>query len=133
MNYRPIITNKSIIFNLVKPLYGSFFGIWDKWLQYPYKHIVVNTPFGKATFKNAADYKKQAKRIERYYKNPNEPMIFYGMSFLPLIKEREERKKEEEAKEKVDIVKAGEQLHRLAEMARKKCGRKSTNRGSFAY
>jgi hypothetical protein len=36
-----------------------------------------------------------AKKLERYYKNPNEPMIFYGRDVLPDIKKREERKKVE--------------------------------------
>jgi len=38
---------------------------------------------------------KGAKRLERYFKNPDEPMIFWGRDFLPEVKKRQERKKKE--------------------------------------
>ncbi|MEO0289597.1 MAG: hypothetical protein ABIN00_08185 [candidate division WOR-3 bacterium] len=31
--------------------------------------------------------------MERFFKNPDEPMIFWGKDFLPDIRKREERKK----------------------------------------
>ena len=97
MKYQPIITNKSIIFNLQKPIYGSFYAIWDKWLKIAKErnlNIVVNTKEGTATY-TYKSYMEEAKKLKRYYKNPNEPMIFYGRDVLPDIKKREERKKVE--------------------------------------
>jgi hypothetical protein len=97
MKYQPIITNKSIIFNLQKPIYGSFYAIWDKWLKIAKErnlNIVVNTKEGTATY-TYKTYMSGAKKLERYYKNPNVPMIFYGKDILPDIKKREERKKVE--------------------------------------
>jgi hypothetical protein len=96
MNYKPTITSKVIIFNLYKPIYGSFYGIWDKWLKIATKRglkLVVNTNEGTATFENTKEYLRGAKRLERYYKNPNEPMVFWGRGFLPEILKRDQRKK----------------------------------------
>jgi hypothetical protein len=97
MKYQPIITNKSIIFNLQKPIYGSFYAIWDKWLNIAKErnlNIVVNTKEGTATY-TYKSYMEGAKKLKRYYKNPNEPMIFYGRDVLPDVKKRKERKKVE--------------------------------------
>jgi hypothetical protein len=99
MNYKPIITRKVMIFDLQKPIYGSTYAIWDKWLQIARRKnlkIVVNTQFGTATFESVGEYLREAKKIERYYKNPNEPMIFWQLDFLPFIREREKRKKLEQ-------------------------------------
>ncbi len=99
MNYKPIITNQTIIFDLYKPIFGSFYGIWDKWLKIAEKRhlkLVVNTKEGTATFESAKEYLKGAKRLERYYKNPNEPMIFFARGFLDDIQKRDKRKKLEE-------------------------------------
>jgi hypothetical protein len=85
-----------MIFNLEKPIYGSFYAIWDKWLNLAKKNnyrLVVNTSHGTATFDNAREYLKGAEKLKRYFKNPEVPMIFYGRDFLPLIKQRQERKK----------------------------------------
>lgn len=102
MRYQPIITDKVMIFNLETPIYGSFYGIWDKWLKIAKARglkLVVETKDGKSTYKSADEYIRGAKRMERYFKNPKVPMIFWGRNFLPDIKEREERKKKEEHKE----------------------------------
>lgn len=99
MEYRPIITNRVMIFNLYKPIYGSFYSLWDKWLKIAEKRglkLVVNTNEGTSTFESAKDYLKGAKRLERYYKNPDEPMVFWGRGFLADIKKRDQRKKLEE-------------------------------------
>lgn len=99
MKYKPIITKKAIIFHLEKPIYHSFYAIWDKWLKVAKEKnlkMVVYTPLGVATFENVNEYLKGAKKLERFYKNPNEPMIFYGRDLLPDIKKREELKKKEE-------------------------------------
>ena len=96
MKYEPLITKKVMILKLKKPIYGSFYGIWDKWLKIAKARnlkLVVNTPDGTATFNNVSEYLKEAKKLERYYKNPNEPMVFYGRDLMPDIKKREERKK----------------------------------------
>ncbi|MGB9678307.1 MAG: hypothetical protein ACPLZ9_06790 [Candidatus Ratteibacteria bacterium] len=96
MKYQPIIKNNVMIFKLEKPIYGSFYGIWDKWLKIAKARnlkLVINTPDGTATYQGVSDYLKGAKKLERYFKNPNEPMIFYGRDLLPDIKKREERKK----------------------------------------
>jgi DNA-binding PucR family transcriptional regulator len=85
-----------MIFNLEKPIYGSFYAIWDKWLNFAKKNnyrLVVNTSHGTATFTDVKEYLKGAEKLKRFYKNPEEPMIFYGRDFLPLIKQREERKR----------------------------------------
>jgi len=95
--YKPIITNKSIIFNLERPIYGSFYAIWQKWLDIAKErnlNIVVNTKEGTATY-TYKTYMDGAKRLERYYKNPNEPMIFWGRHIYPDVVKREERKKVE--------------------------------------
>ena len=97
MKYQPIITNKSIIFNLEKPIYGSFYAIWQKWLDIAKErnlNIIVNTKEGTATY-TYKTYMDGAKKLERYYKNPNVPMIFWGRDILPDAKKREERKKVE--------------------------------------
>jgi hypothetical protein len=97
MQYRPVITKNAIIFDLQKPIFGSRFAIWDKWFKHAgNRNIVVNTPFGKATFTDARAYKAKAERIKRYYKDPNEPMIFWALDFKPEIDARDERKKQEE-------------------------------------
>lgn len=98
MNYKPTITSKVIIFNLYKPIYGSCYAIWDKWIKLADRRglkLVVNTNEGTSTFKSAKEYLKGAKRLERYYKNPNEPMVFWSMSFLPEVLKRDKRKKAE--------------------------------------
>jgi len=99
MKYEPIIRNGVMIFNLRKAIYGSFYGVWDKWLKIATKRglkLVVHTNEGTATFENAKEYLRGAKRLERYYKNPNEPMVFWGRCFLKDIKLRDKRKKLEE-------------------------------------
>ena len=96
MEYKPIITSKVIIFNLYKPIFGSFYSIWDKWIKIAEQRglkLVVNTNEGTSTFESAKEYLRGAKRLERYYKNPNEPMVFWGRGFLPEVKKRDERKK----------------------------------------
>jgi hypothetical protein len=85
-----------MIFSLYKPIFGSFYGVWDKWIKLAEKRglkLVINTNEGTSTFESAKEYLRGAKRLERYYKNPNEPMVFYGRGFLPEVKKRDERKK----------------------------------------
>ena len=55
--------------------------------------MVVNTNEGTSTFESAKDYLRGAKRLERYYKNPDEPMVFWGKSFLKDVINRDKRKK----------------------------------------
>lgn len=101
MKYEPIITKTAIIFDLEKSIYGSHYGIWDKWLKIAKRrnlNLIVNTEFGTATFKYQS-YMDGAVLKERYYKNPDVPMRFWCRDFLPDIKAREERKKEEAKKE----------------------------------
>lgn len=98
MKYEPIITKTAMIFDLQKPIYGSHFGIWDKWILIAKKrklNMIVNTPFGKATY-TYKEYMDGAVKKERYYKNLDVPMIFWCRDFLPDIQAREERKKREE-------------------------------------
>lgn len=104
MNYQPIFTKHSVIFQLHKPIFGSYYGIWDKWLKKAgSRNIIINTKEGTATFKNAKEYMGKAKRMERYYKNPDVPMIFYGLSVFPEITKRNERKKVEKKLESPKI------------------------------
>lgn len=119
MSYKPYITNKIIFINLHKPIYGSTYAIWDKWLKIAKERklkIVVKTNEGTATFESADEYLKVAKKIKRYYKNQNEPMIFYQLDFLPFIKKREERKKIEKKLEKTD----GQAMIRLLQKLKEK-------------
>lgn len=104
MKYEPIFTYQAVIFDLQKPIYQSFFGIWDKWLKKAQgRRLIVKTPYGTATYPSAKDWMNGAERLERYYKNPDEPMVFWGRSVKPDIKERFERKKKE-MKEKVSAM-----------------------------
>jgi len=103
MKYKPFITKKVIIFDLKKPIYGTFFGLWDKWLKVAKNKnlsLVVNTPFGKCTYKSYREWVKGSKKMKRYYKNPDVPMIFYGRQVGNDIKERDKRKKFEKRIEK---------------------------------
>ena len=95
MDYKPIITKSAIIFDLYKPIYDSYYGIWDKWLRIARDHklnIVVKTKFGTSTY-TYSSYMSGAKKMERYYKNPDEPMIFYGRSVMSDVLKRVRRKK----------------------------------------
>ena len=106
--YHPIITDTAIIFDLHKPIYQSFFGIWDKWLKITkirHLNMIVNSPFGKCTY-TYDTWMNGAKKMNRFYKNPNEPMVFYGREILPDIKMRALRKKQEE-KENTGMTKNG--------------------------
>jgi len=88
-----------MIFSLYKPIFGSFYGVWDKWIKIAEKRglkLVINTNEGTSTFESAKEYLKGAKRLERYYKNPNEPMVFYGRGLLSEVLKRDKRKKLEE-------------------------------------
>lgn len=99
----PRITKTTVIITLHEPIYGSYFGIWDKWLKIAKgKNLIVRSPFGIATYK-VSEWKRGAKRLERYFKNPNVPMIFYARSIQPDIAARLERKKQEE-REKLSIM-----------------------------
>ena len=98
MKYEPTFSHsrKVVIFDLKKPIYGSYFGVWDKWLKKAEKlgyKLVIHTPFGTPTYESAKEYLKGAERLERYYKNPNEPMIFWGKSLKSDIDKRTKRKK----------------------------------------
>ena len=116
MSYEPIITNSAMIFKLRKPVWGSEFGIWDKWLKmYPKKIIVIETQFGKVTFENAKEYMAKAERKKHVHFQPDNPMIFYHRSLLSDIKERDKRKKQEE----VSYEQYKQTGGRLAELARK--------------
>ena len=95
--YRPIITNKAIIFKFEKPIYGSFFTIRDKWLKIAKQknlNIVAETEFGKATY-TYKTWMDGAEKIKKEFNIPGVPMIMYGRSVLPDIKKRTERKNEE--------------------------------------
>jgi len=45
---------------------------------------------------------KGAKRMKRFYKNPEAPMIFWGREFYKDICERTERKKQESKEKKIE-------------------------------
>lgn len=98
--YEPKVHNGVMIFELEKPIYGSHYGIWDKWLRMAkekrYKMVVI-TKFGASTYATYRDWLIGAKMEKRYYKNPDVPMIFYGRDVLPDVKAREVRKKAEKA------------------------------------
>jgi len=100
MKYEPIFNYKArvTIFDLEKPIYGSFYAIWDKWLTKTHNlgfKLVVNTSLGTSTFKNVDEYKEGAERLERFFKNPEVPMIFWGRHLKPDVDTRVKRKKAE--------------------------------------
>jgi len=102
--YHPIITGTALILDLHKPIYGSFFGVWDKWIKIAKArnlNIIVNTPFGKSTF-TYSSFMKGAKRMKRFFKDPNVPMIFYGREFSADIIARDTRKREETKEKKIE-------------------------------
>ena len=101
MKYQPIITKTSMILNLEKPIYQSFFAIWKKWLDIAKRrklNMIVNSPLGKSTY-TYKSWMNGAKKLKRFYKDPEVPMIFYGREILPGIKARELRKKQEAKQE----------------------------------
>jgi len=121
--YHPIITDTALIIDLRKPIYQSFFGIWDKWLKIVKQrnlNLIVNSPFGKSTY-TYETWMKGATKMKRFYKNPDEPMIFWGREILPDIKARIDRKKIEE-KEGQGLTKngAGKLLSAYKEMLKNK-------------
>ena len=98
-----------MIFKFEKPVYGSYFMIWDKWLKIAKrKHlkIVAISEFGTATYDSYKDWLKDAERGEHEHNIPGVPMIFYGRSILPDIKTRKVRKKveEKERKERAKMI-----------------------------
>lgn len=103
MKYEPIFNYRAkvVIFDLEKPIYGSFYAIWDKWItkaQHLGFKLVVNTSLGTSTYPNARAYLKGAERLERFFKNPEVPMIFWGRHFKPDVDDRKKRKKAEKRK-----------------------------------
>ena len=105
MRYAPKIIKNKMIFNLEKPIYGSFYGIWDKWLKIAKEKrlkIVINFSEGTVFYKNVNEYLSGAKRLKRYFKNPNEPMIFYGRDLLPdLLRQKKEKMEEEKLQQPI--------------------------------
>ena len=98
----PIITKTAIIFDLHEPIYGSVFSIYEKWLRIAKQRrliMIVNTPFGKTTYRSANNWIKGSKKIRKYH-NFEEPMIMYQRSVMPDIKLRDKRKKIEK---KIDM------------------------------
>lgn len=94
----PIITRTAIIFDLHEPIYGSVFSIYDKWLRIAKERcliMVVNTPFGTATYRTPQEWKSGAKRIKKFH-NFDEPMIMWARGVEVDVKKRAVRKKIEE-------------------------------------
>ena len=126
-----------MIFELEKPIYGSCYGIWDKWIKLAKKKnliMVVNTPHGTATYSSFREWVIGAKKINRYFKNPDVPMIFYSREILEDITLREKRKKAEK-KQEVNQVSATGALaqstdQKRLEMIRRKLGLTSRNYSS---
>lgn len=95
MNYKPKFNynTKTIVFDLRKPIYGSYYAVWEKWFKGKESWtVVINTPEGTSTFTNFSTYKDGADRMERFFKNPRVPMIFWGRDIKPDIHNRNERK-----------------------------------------
>jgi len=102
MNYQPIITDKVMIFDFKKPIYGSYYSIYEKWLNIAKrKHlkIVARSEFGTATYESYRDWLKGAEKIKKFHNFDDCPMIMYGKHILPDIKMREKRKKAERKKD----------------------------------
>lgn len=98
MSYKPQFNHRAkvTVFHLQKPIYGSYYCIWDKWLNKTKKlgfKMVVFTNEGKSTFKNVKEYMDGATENKRYFKNPDVPMIFWGRHFKPDVDDRKLRKK----------------------------------------
>lgn len=90
-----------MIFEFEKPIYGSTFSIYDKWLKIAKRKnmtIIAKSEFGTATY-TVDEWLKGAKKIEKVHNFPDNPMIMYSRSILPDIKKRDKRKKLEAKKE----------------------------------
>lgn len=105
MKYQPIFKKNLAYFKLEKPIYGNFFGIWDKWFYHiGDKKIIIDTPNGRVVFNSLKEFLKGAKRLKRFYKNPDEPMIFYARDLTKKIDEyKKEILKKEQEKNQISI------------------------------
>lgn len=84
-----------MIFEFEKPIYGSTFSIYDKWLKIAKRKnmtIIAKSEFGIATY-TVDEWLKGAKKIEKVHNFPDNPMVMYSRSILPDIKKRNKRKK----------------------------------------
>ena len=90
-----------MIFKFEKPIYGSYFMIWDKWLKIAKKkslNIIAESEFGTSTY-TYKTWMDGATKGEHEHNFPGNPMIFWGRHVLTDIKARKERKKEEKKEE----------------------------------
>lgn len=63
-----------------KPLYGTYVYIRDKYVDMAIKHrtmLRISIPQGTALV-DPKEWKKNGKRMEKVFRNPNEPMVLYG-------------------------------------------------------
>ena len=84
-----------MIFRFEKPIYGSYYMIWDKWLKIAKRRnltIIAETEFGTATYKYS-DWMKGSTKGKKTHNYPDDPMIFWGRSVAPDVAKRTERKK----------------------------------------
>lgn len=94
-----------MIFEFEKPIYGSTFSIYDKWLKIAKRKnmtIIAKSEFGTATY-TVDEWLKGAKKIEKVHNFPDNPMVMYSRSILPDIVKRNKHKKLE-AKKEPDIT-----------------------------
>jgi len=122
MQYKPIITKTAIIFHLQKPIYDSHFGIWDRWIKIAKKDklkMIVYTPFGLSTYPTYKQWMKEAVKKNRFYKNPNEPMVFWCRDLLPDIRLRRERKEREARENTISSDEYAKHKRRMLEIAKK--------------
>ena len=86
-----------------KPLYGTFCYIRDSHLNYARKHGIplrITVPQGTAIV-TVEQWMKDAKRIEKVFLRPDEPMVLWGNSVPVTGYEQKKQEKKEVKKEPI--------------------------------
>lgn len=92
-NYRYL--DNCVEVNIRKPLYGTFVYIREEHITYAKKHgipLKITIPHGTFTISHD-DWMKNAKRIEKVFLRPDQPMVLWGNH---VIKGEKPKPKQEE-------------------------------------
>ena len=101
MYYKPKWNKKAMLIRLKKPIYKCFYAVWDRWIKTAKEkglRIIIKTPCGTARYRNANEFLKGAKKLKRFYKNENEPMVFYGRDIKKDVEKQKKKEKREQDK-----------------------------------
>ena len=74
------MNQKYIEIKVNKPLYGTYFNLWDKYIDDAKRlkvPIMFTLQYGRAIY-TPAEWLKGAKRVEQIFKRPDEPMVMWG-------------------------------------------------------